>query len=248
MPELQDLPDPHPTLAADRDRLRSGPLPDGLLAGLFDEIAAETVDRRPSLRQRAQELPTRLRIVAAVLSVAGLTGLVTVVTGVRADIGAGEAVRFGVAMAAVGALIAALAAVGLRGHHQRPLGPAVWALLLVALGAPVVLAAFPGLWLADGHAAAAMSLGAPPGCFSMGLVNGAVAAFVVWLFQRADRAARWRLMASAVVGGLAAFWSLELHCPSRDVTHMLVGHASVGFVLAALLLLYAALRARGRAA
>jgi hypothetical protein len=247
---MQDLTDHSRLLEADRDHLRSGALPEGALAGLFDAIAAETVDRRPTLRERAQELPTRLRVIAAVLSVVGLTGLLAVMTGLRPDLDAGEAVRFGVAMAAVGALLAVAAAVGLRGHHQRPLGPAVWGVLLVALGAPAALALVPGLWLEHGHAqgGAGAVLAPATGCFTMGLVNGAVAAFVVWLFQRSDRAATWRLVAAAVVGGLAAFWSLELHCPSRDTSHMLLGHASVGFVLAGLVLAYAALRARGRAA
>jgi len=203
---------------------------------MFADLAALTTDKKPSVLDHLREMSTPMRVLVATFAMIGAAGI-GVMMGIRPDIASGDAVRFAVIIASLMGMVAVVCAVSLRGYDKKPLGPLAWGIIGVSLGLPAVLALFPELWTTGA------ALTSPPAqnCLAFGTVNGAMSAGIVWLFQR-GRPTSWRLGAAAAAGGLTAFAALQMHCPSQDVGHMLIGHAAVGFVLAAAALLYAATR------
>lgn len=202
------------------------------LDALFARVAADTVDRAPNVRDHVRELRSRARVPLAV-GAALVVGLVTLlVVGLRVELGGAQVViRYAVAMLGIAAIVALMFSLSLRGLYRRPLGGWGWVAITAALLAPVALAVMPWLW-DTGQAAPHVGIGVP--CLTLGLVTAALVGAAIWLFQRGPARAPWRLVAAAAGGGLTAFAMLQLHCPTHDVTHLLIGHASVGLVLAAL--------------
>lgn len=232
----------------DRDALRAdldaltGRDPDGSPPGgaaapadldaMFAAVAAETVDRKRSVRDRLRELPTPMRIALAMLGALIMTGAALVVTRIRADITGQALLRYGLAMAAIAALVGVAFAVSMRGPHQRPVGRGVWAFIVVVLAIPLVLSVIPGLWECERAPAVHPIGGVHVPCLLLGIMTGALTAGVAWLFQRTDVPVFWRAGAAVGGGGLTAFAMLQLHCPARDATHLIVTHAGVGLMLA----------------
>lgn len=205
------------------------------LDAMFAAVAAETVDRPRGVLARLRELPTPLRVALATISVLLVATLAVLAKGVRGDLGGEATARFGLGLGGVIALLAGVVAVSLRGVGSRPLGWRAWGAIGVALAAPVVLAVAPWLWETTAAGPGAETVFG--GCGATGLLAGALTAAIVWVFQRDRRGAPWRAFAAVTGGGLTAFVLLQLQCPSTDLTHLVVSHASAGALLAAVLVL-----------
>lgn len=231
-----------PPFELDRAVLSSEQPSEGELAALFEQVARETVDRPATLRDRLRELPTRLRVAAAVFGGLALCAGMLAALGVRpAPAGAGL-LTYLVTLCCLVAMVSIAVATSLRGAHQRPVGQVAWAITALALVAPLGLALIPGLWA--GPEAPPLGMSGPGlGCLLTGLATAVAVGLVIGLFQRSDRPADWRLTATAGAGGLIAFATVQLHCPSVDPLHLVVGHGTAGLVVAAALLAIARLRA-----
>lgn len=228
-----DDPSQIPGLLADREA-HLQPLDPAASAALFEALAAETVDKPATRLESLRALRTPQRVMGAMLGVLGALGM-SIAMGVRPDMVTADSARVGVLLLVLVAVSAIVITVALRGYHRRPMGARSWAVIGISLGIPTVLAIFPDLWATGPGVTAA---GAER-CFAFGSLNAFAVAAVVWLFQRGSRPAGWRLGAAACAGGLAGFASLQLHCPSRDVSHLLIGHAAVGIFLTGVALAYA---------
>ncbi|MCB9730697.1 MAG: hypothetical protein H6746_19660 [Deltaproteobacteria bacterium] len=212
-------------------------LDDDALDDLFERVARTTVDHRPSLRDRLRELRTPVRVALSVLLAVGLAAAVLAVVGIAPSVAQAGAARFAVAIAMVVGFMALAVATSLRGVHRRGLSAAAWALALVTLAAPLALSVIPGLW--GGRPAPHVPSATPTFglyCFRIGIVSAVLVGFVIRLFQRVDRPTSPRLIALAAAGGLVAFGSSQLYCPSDDLVHVTIGHGLVGVALAILLL------------
>ena len=213
------------------------------VAALFAEVAAATVDPPPPRGvARLRELSTPWRVAIAVGGALLMAAFAVAAMGVRSDLTAGDLARYGLALAGLAGLVGVAFAASLRGAHQRPLGARAWMWIGLALATPIALALVPGLWETGG---ASMAAGgamehahSPFGvCGWVGLGTGALTAAIAWVFQREGVRVAWRVLAAVGGGGLTAFAILQLHCPSRDATHVLVAHAGAGLLLAGLAVL-----------
>jgi len=218
----------------------SAPGTPGTIDALWQRVSVDTVLARPSFVTRLRELPTQRRVgfvLLGTLLFAGLTMMI--IGGVRGDlVGGSLVVRYAAALVGLTVLAGAVFAVALRGAHQRPLGWIGWALVALGVGVPLALSLVPSMWT-----------DAPPspeaivnGCGFIGAATGVFAAILAWLFQRQTTPVAVRLLASAAGGGVIAFAMLQLHCPSDDVDHLVIGHSSVGLVLVLVAALGLALR------
>lgn len=222
---------PTPALDEDRASYSDGALPPADLDALFAAVAAETVDRPPTVRDRLRELASPARLSLAAVLGGTLATVFEAGWGMGMSPGLPDVLTLGTA--AVLAVVAARHAQ--RGLH-RPSSttdmPAAGALVL----APLALAA--------------MYVGAPQGlplwvhlgCFGPGLVLSMVVSGLVLLFHRDERPEAWRLVAAAAAGGLTGFVVQELHCPATDPVHVIAAHTTVGMTTAMLLAAGSALR------
>jgi membrane-associated PAP2 superfamily phosphatase len=96
-------------------------------------------------------------------------------------------------------------------------------LFIGALGLPFLIAFAPATE-ASGHAGP----GGAWSCFVYGGLLTLPTAALLWAFDRDDRPSVRTVCLSAVSLGLSANLVLELHCPSGNVLHLLLGHASIG--------------------
>ena len=227
-----------PPFELDRDADRPS---EGELDALFDRVAADTVDRPTTVRDRLRELPTRSRVALAAVGAVGFGVLVLALLGVRpAPTGAGF-VTYVLTLCCLVAMVSIAVAISLRGADQRPAGRVAWSLTALALVAPLGLALMPGVWSDAAPPSVAVS---GPGltCLLTGLATAAGVGLLIRLFQRSDRPADWRLSATAGAGGLIAFTTVQLHCPSVDPLHLVVGHGLAGLLLAAALIVLARIR------
>ncbi len=147
-----------------------------------------------------------------------------------------------VAVALEGLIIGAAVRIELRPVQDA--APPAWMrplLGMLALAVPTLVALLP---LA--HAGAPLAY-APPGksfvqlalgCFSFGTALAAPVLLLLWALDRQGHRARGLAVLAAATGGVVGNLVLLLHCPITDIGHMLLGHASIGFVL---VLLYAVL-------
>jgi hypothetical protein len=193
------------------------PLADELFAQLEADVARET-----GLRAWLRSRPTRLRFAIAALSVL----LVVVLGGAlreRPDFADYPRARLALLLSvyAAGILLAfgkELYLPARRGSPAFQLG-----LLLAALGLPFLIAFAPAT-------EASRQLG-PEGalnCFVYGALLTVPTAALLWAFDRDDRVSLRSASLSAVALGLSANLVLELHCPSGNALHLLLGHASLG--------------------
>lgn len=199
-------------------------LPSGEAEALWAGVRAATVAARPTWRDRLRELPTGARVTIALGIALTLAAMMVLVVGVR-EVGPGAATeRVVLALSGLTLLAAASFAVSLRGIHRRPLKGWAWAVIGLGLAVPFVLAVMPA-------GEVGLERGVGFGCLTIGIAAGALVSVPVFLMQRASVPVMARACAAMAGGGLVAFSLLELHCPSRDVTHLVVGHALVGVVL-----------------
>ncbi len=222
-------------------------LEDAKVDELFARVAASTVDRPRSLRDRLRELKTPIRVALSLALALGVAAAVLAAIGVAPSVAEAGAGPFVAAVGSVVGFMAVAVAVSLRGAHRRSLGIAAWLLALVSLAAPIALGMLPGIWggrPAPAAPAAAHDFGLS--CFGAGLVAALLTGLVIRLFQRDDRPTSWRLVALAAAGGLVAFGTSQLYCPSDDLLHVTVGHGLVGALLAFIFLVAAWLNRRLR--
>ena len=129
-------------------------------------------------------------------------------------------------------LVAILIALG-KELSEAPRGDAFrdyWALLVFALGVPILAAFAPATELSSqAHPGGAL------GCFGYGALLTLPIALLIWGFDRDDRVSLRTVCLSAAALGLSANLMLELHCGNGNAQHVLLGHASLGIAwLAAL--------------
>ncbi|MCB9666041.1 MAG: hypothetical protein H6732_18180 [Alphaproteobacteria bacterium] len=226
MPETHE---PRPLPDDRRDTLP--PSAPATLDALFAAVAADTLDRPPNVRDRLRELPTPQRTGLAAAAAAIAVTVVAVQHGLRMDLTAGELLRtlaFGLALVAVGIASAALA---LRGLHSRPL-PTAGLLGVLLLGAPALLALVPAI---PGDVAPVPAVG-HLACGATGLIAALAGALAVLFLDRSDAPSRWRVAGAAATGGAFGFAGGLLQCHHVEPTHLLLGHASAGVLVAALIL------------
>jgi len=201
------------------------------MQALWSRVRQETTAAPGGFLVRLREQPTTVRVLMA-MGVAMLVSAVLALSiGPREDFADVTVVRYVVAMSGLVVLALASFAVSLRGVHQRPLGPWAWVVIGLTLVIPFVLAAIPSIWVPDGVVVEPTDTGY--GCTALGILTGGLISVPAFLMQRASVPAVARACAAVAAGGVVAFGLLELHCPSRDVTHLVVGHAAVGAVLVA---------------
>jgi hypothetical protein len=203
------------------------------LVQLEARVAAET-GVRAWLRSR----PTKVRFFVALLSVLGAVALGVVHP--RRDLADYPAARL--------YLLLALYALGIAVAFGKELFLSVrrgslsdysW-LAAAALGLPFLVAFAPPT-----EASRAFGPEGAFGCFGYGALLTLPTAALLWAFDRDDRMSFRTVCLSAASLGLSANLILELHCPSANLTHVLLGHASLGL---AWLLVWALGRRLSRAA
>ena len=193
------------------------PFESDLFAKLEADVAQET-----GLRAWLRSRPTRLRFVAAVLSVLLVVGLGGALHQ-RPDFAEYPLARLALLLGVYGAVI--LIAFGKelylsarRGSLSDHVG-----LFVGALALPFLIAFAPATE-ASRHAGPEGALG----CFMYGALLTLPTAALLWAFDRDDRPSLRTVCLSAVALGLSANLVLELHCPSGNAQHLLLGHASIG--------------------
>lgn len=202
----------------------SGLTPDQL-EGLWAGVRAETCAAPSTWRERLRELPTGVRIALALGVASVIAAMMVLITGARGGEIGTPLTSVLLALCALVLLAVASFAVSLRGVHQPPLRRWTWVVIAVALVLPFALALIPPASL--GVTVSSLA------CLSIGLATGTLVSVPVFLMQRASVPVLARASAALAGGGAIAYAVLELHCPSRDMTHLLVSHALVGTLLVA---------------
>ena len=197
---------------------------------LFRAVAAETVDRVPTWRERLAQWPTPRRQALVVVAAMAAGGMWLAMMGTRDDLAGEAAARFaGLGAILLGtALISGLAAV--RGLDRRL--PPTW-VVAAALLVPAALGAtglFPGM-----HTEHGATLDMHMMCGMAGTMFGAAVAVPQLLVQRGrpDGARTAMIAASA---GAAAFVVQNLICPLADIDHLVFAHGAGGPMLLVMML------------
>ncbi|MEZ4268671.1 MAG: hypothetical protein R3F39_20120 [Myxococcota bacterium] len=236
------LPLPEP-VRADRASVGQCPIARAELDAVLGRLEAVTFDAPQGFRERLRSLPTwaRAALAAGVALLAGAALLAAL--GLRADLSAGSLVGEVGVLAGLALLVALATAVGLRGAHQRPLGRLGWVVASVVLFVPAGLGFLPDVF-GVAHLGPMTASDPGLGCLCLGFAAAAIVGVAAGLLQRGQHTVGWRLGAIAGAGGLVAFVATQLHCPSPDLLHRVVGHGGAGLALFAMLMLT---RPRGRA-
>lgn len=208
-------------------------LPELDASALLGEVLG-SIDKERGFRAwlRSRSTPVRALVPFAAMA---LVAVFVALFKRRPDIPSFPAGLFAGVIALYVLLIGAAVALELRPLQRSAPAPWLRPLLVVgALAIPVLIAVLP---LAH-HAPLAY---APPGksfaalafgCFTFGLVLAVPALLFLWASDRvAHRSFRLALLAAGF-GGLVGNLVLQLHCPVTDPAHRLLGHASIGLVLA----------------
>jgi hypothetical protein len=193
------------------------PFEDDLFAKLEADLAGET-----GLRAWLRSRPTRVRFGVALLSVLLVVGLGGALSQ-RPDFAEYPTARLLLLLAVYSAGI--LLAFGKELYLSArggSLGDHV-GLLVGALGLPFLIAFAPATE-SSRHAGPEGALN----CFMYGALLTLPTAALLWAFDRDDRPSMRTVCLSAVALGLSANLVLELHCPSGNAWHLLLGHASIG--------------------
>ena len=218
-------------------------LPEPALKAMWSRVREETTAASPGLLTRLREQPTAVRVVLAMGVAMVVSAALVLALEPRDDLADVTIERYAVAMSGLILLAAAGFAVSLRGAHQKPLRGWAWAVIALSLGIPVALAAMPSLWVPEGVVVPATDTGY--GCTALGILTGGLVSVPAFLLQRGAVPVVLRACAAVAAGGVVAFGLLDVHCPSRDVTHLVVGHAGVGAVLVAVAAAAVVWRRRG---
>jgi hypothetical protein len=198
------------------------------MADMFSELS-RSIEKEHGFLARLKSLPTSSRLF-------GVAGIATVVLGFigvfrsRARLAPMPVSRVVVVVALLSlALIFAVRLV------LRPLQSTAPSQRVVALSL------FAGLVLPFACAAVsqiddgAMVHGSAIRCFTVGGALGFAFILVLRAFDRGELLTKSTGFVAAAAGGLAANAALELHCPSTDPVHLVLGHAMIGVALIAVL-------------
>lgn len=193
-------------------------------AAMFAQVEEQIAhaEQRPSFWLRTRSTPVR-RLIAG-----SAAAIVVVVCGVlltRRDLGAIGPLHLTIALGALGSLLGLSVHHALRPLHRPPL-PA-WsriAITALTLLATLALALFPA---GTAHVGADHSVSP---CLFLGLLTGLPVYGVLRLLEREGSAAS---LLAACAAGLAGNLVLELHCPSRDLEHLMLGHFTVALLFVA---------------
>ncbi|MEO7035932.1 MAG: hypothetical protein ABI548_18510 [Polyangiaceae bacterium] len=193
------------------------PFADELFAALEAHVAQET-GPRAWLRSR----PTRLRfaaVVASALFVIALGGMLRS----RPDFAEYPVARLVLLLGVY--LLGIVFACGKELYLSARRGSLAdhFGLLLGALGLPFLIAFAPAT-----EASRHFGPGGALSCFMYGAALTVPTAALLWAFDRDNRPSLRTVCLSAVALGLSANLVLELHCPSGNALHLLLGHASIG--------------------
>ncbi len=197
-----------------------------LWASLERSLTAE-VGPRAWLRSR----PTRVR--GGLLVAAGALGVASAAAKLRPDFATYPALSLATWLALFS--LAALAMVRLL--LPSPGRPAVAdAAKGVALLVALVLPALYALGLMEPVASA---VGHDPsflrhafGCFSYGAMLSLPVLIVAWSVERHERLPLGNALLAGGLAGLVANLALLFHCPMNERSHLVLGHATIGFVVA----------------
>jgi len=194
------------------------PFPEDLFAGVEAQVARET-----GLRAWLRSRPSQLRFALAAVSVL----VVVVLGGVhlhRPDMTEYPSPRlFGLLGAYTLGIALAFGKELFESVRRSSFADYGW-LLVAALGVPFLVAFAPPT-----EASRAFGPEGALGCFSFGVLLTLPTAVLLWALDRDDRVSLRTVCLSAAALGLAASTILELHCPSGNFAHVLLGHASIGF-------------------
>jgi hypothetical protein len=201
---------------------------------LLQQVSAE-LDAEVGVRARVRSLPTPTRVVALAAMAVALAGYQLLMNR-RADYTSYSPFAFwGIALL----LLLALSAGGwvlLRGV-LAPLGAtrSRWVVPLLLL-VPLLVAVLAPLGVGAGEPGPDATEWAGAGsCFSYGAALVAPVLLLLWLLDRRDALPLSVLIAAGGVAGLAANLLLHVHCPSVQLAHLLLGHASIGAAWAVVL-------------
>lgn len=216
------------------------PLADDAMASIFDAVADQTVDADPTLRDRARELPTPARATVAVgAAVMACLAFVTL-QGWRSDLGSIDVARFAVTSVVLVLIGASASAVTLRGLHRGPMKAAPY-LVVTLLGLPALVSMIPGAFEGVPDAVPAI---AHVTCGAGSLVAAMISALALLFFDREDRPTLLRIGSAAAAGGVFGFVAQLSHCHMVHPMHLLIGHASAGVLVGALLVVVERFRSR----
>jgi len=203
--------------------------PQSELWSSLERSLGSEVGPRAWLRSR----PTHLRV--ALLVVAGALGVASAAAKLRPDFDGYPAASLATWLVLYG--LAALAAVRLllpRPGQATVTDGKKGVALLVALLLPLLYAV--GLMVpaasTSGGDDGALFLRHAFGCFSYGAALSLPILLVAWALERHDRLPLGNALLAGGLAGLVANLALLFHCPMSQHSHLLLGHATIGFVLA----------------
>jgi hypothetical protein len=210
-------------------RLAQAVLPEVEPGDLF-ALVDQDVRRETGLRARLRELPTRVRTVA-LGAVAGALLAWQLLFHLRPDVGGPEptyshALFWGLALGLMGAFLGGAFWL-LRGASAPVRSEGRTRLIMLAL---LLLPALAALVAPLGTSSADLlaAFGKPGLCFTYGAALVLPIVALYWLFERRDRVPGTALVSAGALAGIAANLLLQAHCPSENLGHLLLGHASIG--------------------
>jgi Negative regulator of sigma F len=238
----------HALLGRELGRGDPGGAPAVELSALLGQVE-QSIQSERGVRARLRSLSTPWRIACALAAVGVVAGFVLVFKP-RPDLSAYPIDRMALTVAFYALLIGGAFALELRPLQRRALPGWVRPLLaVVALAVPVVFALAPSPEVA---APAMRMTGSFAhltfGCFMFGTGLAVPVLVLLFLLDRRAHGTWGVVVLAAAAGGLVANLGLALHCPARNVAHILLGHASIGVVLVVAYVLALALRKRHRRA
>ena len=233
--------DPH----FDEDRrIYTASLPGEELKGLFADIAAITIDERPSMLGRIRQRSTTARVLIGASIGVVLSVVVVAVLGLRTDLSGDAGLRMLVALTGMAALGISAVMLSLRSLHKRALGRLTGLLVGITLLAPVGLSSLSDFW--PGQLSSDRFMPWESGCFWFGAAVASLTGAGVVLLQRSSRWVVWRVLSAAAAGGCAGFVTQQLFCPASDTWHLVTTHGLLGLVVSVLLLAGTSLHQRWR--
>jgi hypothetical protein len=201
------------------------------LAAVEDEIA-----RSRGWPSRLAELPTHSRWMLAALTLA-----VPVVVGIlrhRHNLAEYPLARLVAELAALASVTVACCWLWIRPLFRRQPHPAAsWIVASFALALPVALAALPpALPASAAHVGPGATIHRATSCLLFGSMMAMPAFLLLLGVGRRSTGPRGFSALPATAAALAGVFGLELHCPDTTPLHLIMGHASIVWLLPLLLM------------
>lgn len=244
-PACADVLADHALLGRELGRVAPG-APPVELSTLLGQVE-ESIQSERGVRGRLRSLSTPWRIACALVAVGVVAGFVLVFKP-RSDLSAYPIDRLALTVAFYALLIGGAFALELRPLQRRALPGWVRPVLAaVALLVPVVFALVPSPPAPPMHMTGSFAH-VTFGCFMFGTGLAIPVLVLLFLLDRRAHGTWGVVLLGAAAGGLVANLGLLLHCPARNVAHILLGHASIGVVFVIAYVLALAWRKRRRRA